>query len=435
MGLVGAGGVHSDLSHLFALIRLASSHDVDNLYIHVFTDGRDSPPTSANTYINKLQQVLDREGIGKIASIMGRYWAMDRDLRWKRTKRAYNTLTLGEGARHENVEEAIELSYNSGRTDEFIEPAVITENNEPVGLVGDNDAVIFFNFRIDRPRQLTKAFVMDDFTKAGSKLDFDPYRIKYEKRHTYTEPQSQKPFERETKLDNLCFVTMTEYSNLISDEGAIPAYPPETVDNTLGEIVSKQGAKQLRITESEKERFVTYHFNGFQEKEFEGEDRVIIPSPDVSTYDMKPEMSSKELTEKVIQEINNSDYKLIVLNYPNPDMVAHTGNIDATKAAIEAVDTALGKLYKVVNEHNGTMIITADHGNAEQLIDLDTNEVETEHSTSEVPFIVVDERYEGRTSEELPNGILADIAPTILTLLDMPKPDQMTGRNLSKPLQ
>lgn len=434
MGLVGAGGVHSDLSHLFALVRLASEKNVKDLYIHVFTDGRDSPPKSAMTYVNKLQDFLDEKQTGKIASVMGRYWAMDRDMRWKRTEKAYKALTMGSDHKFNNIGQAIERSYADNTTDEFIEPAVITGNDGSVNLIGDNDAVVFFNFRIDRPRQLTKAFVMDDFSKSGSKQDFDPYRIKYEKTHRVQTEPTEKPFKRGRKLSNLFFVTMTEYSSMLVGEGAIPAFPPEIIENTLGQAVSEHDKYQLRITESEKERFVTFYFNGLQEQAFEKEDRIIVPSPNVATYDLRPEMSSRQLTDRLLNSLQNMKYKLIVVNYPNPDMVGHTGQLQPAIQAIESVDSCLGEIYDFVVVNDGAMLVTADHGNAEEIINLETGEINTEHSSNPVPFIAVYEKFRG-VHHTLTSGILADIAPTVLALLDIPKPEDMSGRDLLRSLQ
>ena len=429
MGLVGAGGVHSNISHLFALIRLASIHKVKDLYIHIFTDGRDSPPVSSLSYINKVEEVIRKEGVGKIVSVMGRYYAMDRDLRWDRTKIAYKTLIEGSEKKFDSIEKAIRFSYDHNRTDEFIEPAVITDEGEIVGRISDNDSVIFFNYRIDRPRQLAKAFVVEEFSKSDVKDEFDPYMIKYGKKHHYALSEPEKPFERQKKLNNLFFATMTQYSKFLTDQGAVPVFPPELITNTLGEVVSNNNKKQLRITESEKERFVTFYFNGLREEPFKGDDALIVPSPNVSTYDKKPEMSSKEMTSKLINEINKNKYDLIVCNFPSPDMVAHTGNLKQTIKAVEVVDDCLGKLHKCVKENNGVMVVTADHGNAEEMISLETGNMVTEHSMNPVPFIVVDEKRKGNNMMSS-SGILADIAPTVLSIMNIPTPSNMSGRNL-----
>ena len=431
MGLLGAGGVHSNIEHLFALIHLAGKYKFDNLYLHLFTDGRDSPPTGAKTYLSRLREVLKKEGVGKIATIMGRYWAMDRDQRWDRTARAYFALTKGEGNLVKEPEEAVETSYSDGKTDEFIDPSVIVDKaGKPISIISDNDSIIFFNFRIDRPRQLAKAFVFKDFAKANILFDYDPYLIKYQKTHILQDsPKAQEAFARGEKLKNLFFVTMTEYGKPITDEGAKPAFPPEIIDMPLSGVVATSGFRQLKVTESEKERFVTFYFNGLREKEYPLEERVIIPSPKVPTYDQKPEMSAYELNQTLLKKLAASEYKLVVVNYPNPDMVGHTGNIGATVRAVEVVDDCIGKLANFVQAYEGALIITSDHGNAEELINRETNAIDTEHSTSRVPFIVISHQLLGK-SYKLRTGILADVAPTILNLLELPTPASMTGSNI-----
>ncbi len=428
MGLVGAGGVHSNIEHLLALIQLAGRKKFKNLFIHVFTDGRDSPPTSAKTYLKKIHDSLEKEGVGKIASIMGRYWAMDRDQRWDRTARAYFALTKGEGRLVINPDELIDFSYSEGRTDEFIEPSLISNpQGKPLALIGDNDAVVFYNFRIDRPRQLTKAFVMKDFSRANIIFDYDPSHLG----QTKTNPQivPKEPFNRGPKVKNLFFVTMTQYSKPLVDEGAFPAFPPETVDMPLSGVVSGNGMRQLKITESEKERFVTYYFNGLREKPYPLEESIILPSAKVPTYDQKPEMEANEITEVLLKKLATLDYQLVVVNYPNPDMVGHTGNIGATVKAVEIVDECVGKLANFVLAYEGVLLITSDHGNAEELINVNTGEIDTEHSTNRVPFYAISHAFLGK-SQKLRGGILADIAPTVISLLNIPIPSSMTGRNL-----
>jgi len=435
MGLVGAGGVHSNIEHLYALIRLASQKNINNLFIHVFTDGRDSPPTSAKTYIDKVKAVIKKEGVGKIASIMGRYWSMDRDQRWNRTEKAYQALTKGEGKLVNNVEEAIEASYSEGKTDEFIEPSLVKgSDGKPIAIISKNDAVFFYNFRIDRPRQLSKAFVFSDFSKAIISYDFDPYKVKYQKTHLENGHKisfAKQPFPRGNKIPNLFFVTMTEYSRALDKEGAKPAFPPEIINNPLGSYISSKGLRQLRITESEKERFVTYYFNGLRDKPFPLEERVIIPSASVPTYDQKPEMSAQKITDTLISKLTTMDYKLAIVNYPNPDMVGHTGNIGPTVKAVEVVDGYVGKLVNFVIAYDGAMIITSDHGNAEEMINATTGQIDTEHSSNPVPIIIVGKPYLGKP-QKLHTGILADVAPTILGLLNLSPPASMTGRNLLK---
>jgi 2,3-bisphosphoglycerate-independent phosphoglycerate mutase len=432
MGLVGAGGVHSNIEHLFALMELCKKHQFKNVFLHLFTDGRDSPPTAAKIYISQIREAIARSGTGQIASVMGRYWAMDRDLRWERTAKAYLALTKGQGQLVKTPEEGIDASYMEGKTDEFIEPCVISgADGKPVSLIKENDSVIFFNFRIDRPRQLSKAFVLEDFSKANESVGFDPYLVKYQKSHLAPKPESKtEPFVRGPRLNNLYFVTMTEYGKPIVTAGAKVAFPPETVSLPLGRVISEAGYKQLRVSESEKERFVTFYFNGQQEAAFEGEDRLIVPSPKVATYDLKPEMSAREMTEEVLKKLREfSDYKFILINYANPDMVGHTGNIGSAVKACEVVDECLGKLSDWVLAYGGYMIVTADHGNVEEMIDSKSGAIETEHSSNPVPFVVVSQKLIGNPIT-LTTGILADIAPTILKLLGIPIPSSMTGHNL-----
>lgn len=434
MGLMGAGGVHSNLEHLFALIGLCKKESFANVFLHLFSDGRDSPPTAAKTYISKIQEVIKRDGLGQIASLMGRYWAMDRDFRWERTEKAYLALTKGVGTLVKTPAEAIEASYNEGKTDEFIEPVLISNaEGKPTAVIGENDAVIFFNFRVDRPRQLSRSFVCPDFVKAGiTEGSFDPFLVKYQKSHlaSHISAPIGEPFKRGPSLNNLFFVMMTEYEKRLVDMGAHVAFPPEKVEAPLGRIVSEAGFKQLRAAESEKERFVTFYFNGQQEIAFEGEERMIIPSPKVATYDLAPEMSARELTDKLLQKLKeDSGIKLIVLNYANADMVAHTGNIGAAVKACQVLDDCLAKLYNWVLAYDGAMIITADHGNAEEMIDSQTGQIETEHSGNPVPFVVIAKEYVGRP-QILVSGALADVAPTILALLGLEAPSSMTGRNL-----
>ena len=432
MGLVGAGGVHSNLEHLFALIELAEKQQFNRVFLHLFTDGRDSPPTAAKTYVSKIREVTEKHKIGQIASLIGRYWAMDRDMRWDRTAKAYFALTKGEGHLFKTPEEAIDASYAEGKTDEFIEPSIMANpQGQPLGIIKPNDSIIFFNFRIDRPRQLSRAFTFQDFSKANLPVGFDPYLVKYQKSHLATVPTiTGEPFVRGAKLDNLYFATMTQYEKAIEEFGAKVAFPPENVKFPLGAIIASQGYKQLRVSESEKERFVTYYFNGQQEMAFEGEDRIIVPSPKVATYDLMPEMSALEITNNVLSKLKSgTEYKFILINFANPDMVGHTGNIGAAVKACEVVDECIGKLADMVMAYGGYMLITADHGNVEEMIDASTGSIETEHSENPVPFAVISQKTMGK-SITLTSGILADIAPTILKLLSINVPSNMTGRDL-----
>lgn len=430
MGLVGAGGVHSNLEHLFAILKMCKENNFDRVYLHLFTDGRDSPPTAAKIYVDRIREVCLREKVGTIASIMGRYWAMDRDNRWDRIAKAYFALTEGKGNLVKTPEEAIESSYLNGKTDEFIDPSLICgQTGKPISIIKDNDSVIFFNFRIDRPRQLSKAFVFSDMTKAVSTTSFDPYRVKYKKKHLEDIPEVT-PFERPKKLSNLYFATMTQYEKELTTEGAFVAFAPETVEMPLGRVISENGLKQLRASESEKERFVTFYFNGQQEFPMEQEDRVIVSSPKVATYDLKPEMSAIELTDSVLNKLKtNQDYSFILVNFANADMVGHTGNIGSAVKACQIVDECVARLANFCLAYDGALVVTADHGNCEEMIDSQSGQIETEHSSNPVPLIIITKDFMGK-SEMLPAGILADVAPTLLGLLGLAIPTQMTGRNL-----
>lgn len=426
MGLVGSGSVHSSFQHLLALLNTCKTHQLTGpVSIHAFTDGRDSPPNSGLNQLGYLQEKITQIGVGQIATVMGRYYAMDRDARWQRTQVAYDALTLGSGDKTQNLNQAIKTSYEQDITDEFVKPIIVVDREgQPTGLINDNDAVIFFNYRIDRPRQLTKAFVLDNFESTNTSIDFDPYHqanTHLNKSHT----PADKPFQRQKTLTNLFFVTMTQYEK---DLPCNVAFPPTTIKLPLSAVISNQGLKQLKISETEKERFVTYYFNGQREIAFPGEDRHIIPSPAVPTYDLKPEMATPQITASLIQQINRRLYSLIVVNFAAPDMVAHTGNLPATIKACEAVDFALGRIVKQVNALGGVTIITADHGNAEEMTNLETEAVDTEHSAFSVPFIAIGPTLLG-TTPKLRRGILADVAPTVLQLLGIPIPESMNGRS------
>lgn len=427
LGLVGQGGVHSSTDHLFALLRFCREQKFSNVYLHLFTDGRDSPPTSALTFIAQTEAKIKELGIGKIATIIGRYYALDRDNRWERTQKAYEAIVKGEGKKTKKATGAIQNSYTEGKTDEFIEPIILLdEDGKPITRIAENDSVIFFNFRIDRPRQLTKAFVIPDFEKLkGQRAAFDPYTEKYYHK-TYVEQIITATFPRGPALKNLFFVTMTEY------ERGLPvkvAFPSTIVNLPLGRILSERGLRQLRITETEKERFVTYYFNGQREDPFPGEDRIIVPSPQVSTYDQKPEMSAPEITQILTTRLQENTHDFMVVNFANPDMVGHTGVLQAGIKACEIVDQCLGEVVKIVLHLGGIALITADHGNVEEMIDPKTGEVDTEHSTNPVPFMVVDQKLLGK-KQTLLQGVLADIAPTILSFLKIAKPTEMSGKNL-----
>ena len=422
IGLIGAGGVHSSIGHLLALIRLAKERNISRLFLHLFTDGRDSPPTAAQNYLKQTTKLLEKTGLGKIATLCGRYYALDRDNRWERTKKAYDLLTLGRGKAARSPFEAINDSYNSGKTDEFIEPILLDKE----GLINDHDAVIFFNFRIDRPRQLTKAFVLPDFEQLKiKKASFDPYAERYGY-HIYEVPGSPSTFKREKILNDLFFVTMTEY------ERGLPvsvAFPPEPVKIPLARIFSENNLRQFHLSESEKFPHVTTFFDGGRNNPFPGEDWLEIPSPKVATYDQKPEMSAKSLTDTLEKKLTDNIYDFIIVNYANADMLGHTGVIPATVKACEFVDSCLGKIVNHVLNLGGCCLITADHGNAEEMINPATGEIDTEHSNNPVPLIIVDRQLMA-INKSIPVGILADVAPTILGIMDIQKPETITGKNL-----
>ena len=397
MGLLSDGGVHSHIDHLKALLKMASQKGVQKVYVHAFTDGRDTDPQSAIHYVREIEDYMEEIKCGQFATVNGRYYAMDRDKRWERIEKAYNAMVLGQGEVATSASDAVENSYKNGNNDEFIVPTVITKDNQPVGKINDGDSVIFFNFRPDRAREITRAINDKEFTG----------------------------FERET-LD-LVFVTMTQYDKTL--EGVEVAYRPEAITNTLGEYVASKGLNQLRIAETEKYAHVTFFFNGGVEKENEGEDRALIASPKVATYDLKPEMSAPELTDELIKRLDSDKYDMIILNYANPDMVGHTGVMEAAKAAVEAVDTCLGRVVDKVLELDGTVFITADHGNAETMIDAETGNPFTAHTTDPVPFVWVSNHTDGKS---LKDGKLADIAPTMLTVMGLDVPAEMTGESLIK---
>lgn len=425
MGLIGAGGVHSNIEHLYALLNLCVKEQITQVYIHGFTDGRDSPSTAGITYIQQLQNFCSKVGVGQIATLMGRYYGMDRDKRWERIERAYNALTIGSENCVTDPIPAIQAQYDKGITDEFIEPITICDTDGHKRVIGDNDAVIFFNYRIDRPRELTRAFVLPNFETGEVAESFDPYSIKYEKSHL-KKTVGGVVFKRQKVLQNLYFVTMTKYEdNLPVDV----AFPPQLTKNPLGQVLSERGLRQLRIAETEKERFVTFYMNGQREIIFPGEQRIIIPSKGAKSYDQIPEMSAHEITQQILQQIQENNFDVIICNFANADMVAHTGNLAATIQACEVIDSAVGQIVDAATAKGGIVFITADHGNAEELINNATGEVDTEHSTYPVPFMIVGKQFLNR-STMLRTGILADVAPTILSVMGIPKPESMTGRAL-----
>jgi 2,3-bisphosphoglycerate-independent phosphoglycerate mutase len=394
MGLLSDGGVHSHIEHLFALVDLANKIKVKNLYIHCFLDGRDVPPKSAITYIEKLEAKLKKVSLGRIATVSGRYYAMDRDKRWDRVEKAYKAMVLGIGEKAVSAKEAVEKAYARDITDEFVLPTVIVENNKPVSTIKNGDSVIFFNFRADRAREITRALIDQKFNN----------------------------FQRVDDLE-LYYVCMTQYDETIA---APIAFPQERFKNTLGEYLAVHGLKQLRIAETEKYAHVTFFFNGGEEVENTGEDRILIPSSKVATYDLKPEMSACEVTERVVNEIEKDKYDFIVLNYANPDMVGHTGNFQAAVKAVEIVDQCLQKVVDVVIKKAGVILITADHGNAEEMLERGGTS-QTAHTTNPVPLVVIG-LPKNITLKQ--GGSLRDLAPTILELLELEKPSDMTGQSL-----
>ena len=393
LGLLSDGGVHSHIRHLFALLELAKRKDFEDVYVHCFLDGRDTPPASGESYIAKLEEKMKEKGVGKIASISGRFYAMDRDKRWQRVQKAYDALVNGVGNKATSAISAIEASYQKEVFDEFVEPTVIYSGDSPVATIQNNDSVIFFNFRPDRAREITRTLVDPDFK------------------------------EFETKKMNLYFVCFRQYDETIPNVEI--AFKPETLKNTFGEYISNLGLTQLRIAETEKYAHVTFFFNGGEEKQYPGEDRILVPSPKVETYDMQPEMSAEEVTVKVVEAIKSGKYNVIILNYANPDMVGHTGSLEAAIKAIEKIDDCVQRVVDAVKEQEGELLITADHGNAEQMIDYKTGEPHTAHTTNPVPLILV-----GKDDVKLKSGKLADLAPTMLDMMGIEKPAQMTGNSL-----
>ena len=391
MGLIQDQGVHAVTRHCIALLELAKKQGLETVYVHAFTDGRDTPPKSAQTYLEQLQEAMKNLGTGRVATVMGRYYAMDRDNRWERTELAYNALVKGEGVKVKNWKEAIEDAYKNNETDEFIKPRTIDYEG-----IQDKDSIIFFNYRLDRTRQLTHALINTEFDK----------------------------FKRQKKE-----VTFVAFTNYYDNMNAEIAFTPISNKNILGEVLSNNNLYQLRIAETEKYAHVTFFFNGQNETPNKNETRVLINSPKVATYDLQPEMSAYEVTEKVIEKLNEDKYEVIILNFANGDMVGHTGILDAAIKAVETVDECIGKIVELILEKKGTAIITADHGNCEQMIDYITNKPMTAHTTNDVPLILVsaDEKLK---KTKLKQGTLADIAPTILEILEIKKPEEMTGQSL-----
>jgi len=395
LGLFSDGGVHSHLDHFYAMLKLAKQCELKDVYIHAFLDGRDTPPKSALQYIEQLESHLKDLSIGKIASISGRYYAMDRDKRWPRIELAYNTLTLGSPIHVTHTIDAIHEAYKREEADEFIKPTSIHDENQKAITIEDDDTVVFMNYRSDRARQITDAFLQDNFNA----------------------------FERQKKIKISHYFTLTQYDQ--NDKKTLVIFKPTPVSNSFGEYISKLGLKQLRIAETEKYPHVTFFFNGGNETVYEGEDRILVPSPQVATYDLQPEMSAFEVAEKLTNAIQTKKYHAIICNFANADMVGHTGNLDAAIKAMEALDTCIGQVVNAMESIGGEVIITADHGNAELMEDYENKQVHTQHTTNVVPFL-----YIGRKALIKPNGRLSDIAPTLLHLMGEKQPSEMSGQNL-----
>lgn len=395
-GLLSDGGVHSHNTHVYGILELAKREGLSKVFVHCFLDGRDTPTTAGKEYIKELNDKMKELGVGQVASVMGRYYAMDRDNRWDRVERAYNVMTKGEGNQAECPVCAVKDSYAAEKTDEFVEPTAIVKDGQPVGIIKDKDSVIFFNFRPDRAREITRAFCDDEFTG----------------------------FARDKRLD-LTYVCFTEYDPTIPNKDV--AFHKVAISNTFGEFLAANGMTQARIAETEKYAHVTFFFNGGVEEPNKGEDRILVKSPKVATYDLKPEMSAYEVCDKLTEAIRSGKYDVIIINFANPDMVGHTGVEDAAIKAVEAVDACVGKAVDAVKEVDGQMFICADHGNAEQLKDYVTGETFTAHTTNPVPFILVNAEPGYGLRE---GGCLADIAPTLIEMMGMEQPKEMTGKSL-----
>lgn len=430
MGLVGPGGVHSFVEHLYALLWFCGQNQIPagHLKLHLFTDGRDAPPKLAMATLSDIEEKLKPNG-GQIASLCGRYYAMDRDNRWNRTQRAYEAIVLGIGQKAGSARDALQFSYNQNHTDEFVIPTMIVDRNgNPLGLVKDNDALIFFNFRPDRARQLTKAFVLDNFDQVEVKQQISDRTPNEYKALSMIAPTTMtRTFPRGKKPANLFFVTMTEYEKGLPVSAV--AFLTQNIPIPLSRVIAEASLRQFHIAETEKYAHVTYFFNGGREEPYPGEDRTMVPSPKVDTYDQRPEMAAAAITQKLVALIGSGTCDFAVANFANPDMVGHTGVISACVKGIETVDSQLGTVAKMIERVGGAMIVTADHGNAEKMWDPATNQPDTEHNISPVPAIFIHPKLRNNPMQ-LQTGILSDIAPTILGILKLTKPDDMTGKNL-----
>jgi len=396
-GLLSDGGVHSHNTHLYALLELAKKNGLEDVCVHCFLDGRDTPPTSGQGFVAELEEKMAEIGVGKVASIEGRYYAMDRDTNWDRVEKAYAALVYGEGNSADSAAQAMEESYAAGVTDEFVIPVVIMEDGKPVGTIKENDSVIFYNFRPDRAREITRAFCDPDFTG----------------------------FERRGGYFPLTYVCFSDYDPTIPNK--LVAFHKVEITNTFGQFLADHGLKQLRLAETEKYAHVTFFFNGGVEVPNKNEDRILVKSPGVATYDLQPEMSAPEVCDKLVAAIKGQEYDVIIVNFANPDMVGHTGVQEAAIKAVEAVDTCIGRVLEALLEVGGQMFLCADHGNCEQMIDYETGEPFTAHTTNPVPFILIN-YDEGYTLRE--GGCLADIAPTLIQMMGMEQPAEMTGKSL-----
>jgi 2,3-bisphosphoglycerate-independent phosphoglycerate mutase len=416
LGLLSDGGVHSHINHLFAILKMARQQGVDRTFVHAFMDGRDTLPTSGAGYMQALQQKMREYSVGRVASVSGRYYAMDRDRRWERIAKAFNTMVSanGEAARYVDPVQGIKDSYNKDVTDEFIVPFVVTDNRgEPVATIRDDDSCICFNFRADRARQITRALARESgLTPQGGRelpgaADLDA-----------TIPRDRVP-------KSLTYICMTRYDKQFTLPYVVP---PESLDNILAHVMGQRRLRNLRVAETEKYAHVTYFFNGGVEEPFPGEERTLVPSPKVATYDLKPEMSAEGIADVVTKAVNDTAFDVIIVNFANADMVGHSGKIPPTIKAVETVDACLGRVLQAVRAHGGAVLVTADHGNAEMMIDPATGGPHTAHTTNPVPLIIASN--EGKSFSFRPDGALQDIAPTILGILGIPQPKEMTGHDL-----
>ncbi len=400
IGLVSDGGVHSHIDHVEGLLRLAKKTGLENVFVHCLMDGRDTPPTSGKGYILDLEARMEKVGVGRIASVMGRYWSMDRDNRWDRVKRGYDAIADGVGLEACCAECAMEESYRRGENDEFVQPTVITDDGEPVAKVEEGDSIVFFNFRPDRAREITRAFIEPDFAEFARDGGFKPVH----------------------------YVSMTQYD--VNFKNLEVAFRPQSLDNTLGQIISERGLTQLRIAETEKYAHVTFFFNAGLEQPYPGEDRALIPSPKVATYDLQPEMSAYEVAAEAVARVKSGKYDLMILNFANCDMVGHTGIFDAAYKAVHAVDECVHQVVEAILAQGGAVLLTADHGNAEMMTDPETGEPFTAHTTGPVPLVLIDDSRRGANLRH--DGRLADLAPTLLDIMGIPQPPEMTGATLIK---